>query len=108
MAPPNSVDALASALVARFLRANNYTETLQAFVREADLPLDVGHASGDDTHNWSIQNLIEEKRVYDHTVNFERYGGDDKGSDLWTLPGKTRAFVEKFSLLGPSTTEKID
>lgn len=88
MAPSKSVDALASALVARFLRANDYTDTLQAFVREAGLPPDVGHSSGDDTNNWSIQSLIEEKKAFDHTAAFERYGDDDKKNNQWTLPGK--------------------
>lgn len=82
-----SIDALASAIVARFLRAHNYTETLQAFVREADLPVDVGQSSGDDTHNLTIHKLLEEKKAFDHTVNFERYGESSKGNDAWTTPG---------------------
>ena len=88
MAPTTSVDALASALVARFLRANNYTDTLQAFIREAGLPPDAGQASGDDTNNWTIQKLVEEKKTFDHSINFERYGQDTKEDDQWRIPGR--------------------
>lgn len=94
MAPTTSVDALASALVARFLRTNAYTETLQAFIREAGLPPDAGQASGDDTNNWTIQKLVEEKKAFDHSVHFERYGNDSKENDQWHVPGR-------FGLCGP-------
>lgn len=89
MASSTSIDALASAIVARFLRTYSYTETLQAFIREADLPPDVGQASGDDTHNLTIQSLLEEKKTFDHTVNFERYGKDDKEKEGWSVPGES-------------------
>ena len=98
MAPSTSIDALASALVARFLRTNNYSETLQAFIREASLPPDVGQSSGDDTNNWTIQKLLEEKKTFDQSVNFERYGQESKGNDLWSVPGKT-CLRRVFSLL---------
>ncbi|KAJ5921671.1 hypothetical protein N7454_009145 [Penicillium verhagenii] len=93
MASSTSIDALASAIVARFLRTYNYTETLQAFVREADLPLDVGQASGDDTHNLTIQSLLEEKRTFDQTFNFERYGSDGKESEGWSVPAPSKPTV---------------
>lgn len=93
MAPSTAVETLASALVARFLRTNNYSETLQAFIREAGLPSDVGQSSGDDTDNWSIQSLLEEKKAFDHSVNFERYGEDSKEDGLWTLPGESRISI---------------
>ncbi|KAJ5934114.1 hypothetical protein N7466_003661 [Penicillium verhagenii] len=93
MASSTSIDALASAIVARFLRTYNYTETLQAFVREADLPLDVGQASGDDTHNLTIQSLLEEKRTFDQTVNFERYGNDGKENEGWSIPAPSKPTV---------------
>lgn len=89
MATAPSIDALASAIVARFLRTNNYTETLQAFIREADLPVDAGQSSGDDTQNLTVQRLLEEKRAFDHSANFERYGDETKGNDGWTVPGET-------------------
>lgn len=86
MAPSGSIDALASALVARFFRTNNYSDTLSVFIREAGLPPDVGRTSGEDTNNWTIQTLLEEKKVFDQSVNFERYGSDSQGTDLWTVP----------------------
>ena len=82
------LDELSSALVARFLRTNNYEETLRAFIREAGLPADVGQTSGDDTDNWTIQTLLEEKRAFDHSINFERYGKDSKDNGLWKVPGE--------------------
>lgn len=88
MAPSTTIDALTSALVARFLRANNYSESLQAFIREASLPVDAGQASGDDTNNWTIQSLLEEKKTFDHTANFERYGKGNKETDSWSVPGE--------------------
>lgn len=88
MAPSKTVDALSSALVARFLRSHDYSDTLKAFLREADLAPDVGQSSGDDTNNWSIQSLLEEKNTYDQTVNFERYGKDHQQSTLWSEPGE--------------------
>lgn len=88
MASSETIDALASALVARFLRTNNYTESLRAFLREAGLPPDVGHGSGDDTNNWTIQSLLEEKKTFDHSVNFERYGEESKGNAPWSVPGE--------------------
>lgn len=80
---------MTSALVARYLRTNNYSATLQAFLREAGLPADVGQASGDDTNNWTIQGLLEEKKAFDHSVNFERYGNEGKDNDLWSVPGES-------------------
>ncbi|KAJ5718907.1 uncharacterized protein N7483_009989 [Penicillium malachiteum] len=76
MAPTPSIDALASAIVAQFLRTNNYTETLQAFLREAGLP-----------------SLLEEKKAFDHSANFERYGEDTKDDDMWTVPAPSKPTV---------------
>lgn len=89
MTPSTTIDALTSALVARYLRTNNYSETLQAFLREAELPPDVGQTSGEDTNTWTIQSLLEEKRAFDHSVNFERYGEEGKENDLWSVPGES-------------------
>lgn len=93
MASSKTVDALSSALVARFLRSHGYSETLKAFLREADLATDVGQSSGDDTNNWSIQSLLEEKSTYDQTVNFERYGKSNQQSALWSEPAPSRPAV---------------
>ncbi|KXG54536.1 uncharacterized protein PGRI_076800 [Penicillium griseofulvum] len=91
MPPSRTIDALSSAIVARFLRTNGYSDTLKAFIREADLALDVGQSSGDDTNNWTIQSLLEEKNTYDRTVDFERYGKGHQQSDLWSEPAPSRA-----------------
>lgn len=88
MASSAAIDALAGALVARFLRTNNFTDTLQAFLREAGLPSDVGQTFGDDTNNWTIQSLLEEKKAFDHSVDFERYGQESKENVLWSTPGE--------------------
>lgn len=100
MAPSAQIDVLASAIVARFLRTNAYTETLQAFIREAGLAPDVGQVSGDDTHNLTIQSLLEEKQAYDHSTNLERLGNESRAISSWGLPGRVivvtrRAFVMK-------------
>lgn len=87
MAPTPPIEALTTALVARFLRTNNYSETLKALIHEAGLASDVGQSSGDDTNNWTIQGLLEEKKAYDHSVDFERYGKDNKETALWSEPG---------------------
>jgi hypothetical protein len=89
MAPSATIDALASALVARFLRTKDYPETLKAFIREAELALDVGQTSGDDTNNWTIHSLLEEKETYDRSVGFERYGEDSQQAARWTEPGES-------------------
>ncbi|KAJ6119228.1 hypothetical protein N7523_003508 [Penicillium sp. IBT 18751x] len=93
MASSTTIDALTSALVARFLRANNYSESLQAFIREANLPVDAGQASGDDTNNWTIQSLLEEKKAFDHTANFERYGQGNKETEAWRIPAPSKATI---------------
>ncbi|OQE41847.1 hypothetical protein PENCOP_c004G01076 [Penicillium coprophilum] len=90
MPPSKTIDALSSAIVARFLRSNDYSETLKAFLREADLAPDVGQTSGDDTNNWTIQSLLEEKHAYDQTVDFERYGKGPQKSDLWSEPAPSK------------------
>lgn len=88
MPSSTTINALSSAIVARFLRSHDYSDTLKAFLREADLAPDVGQSSGDDTNNWTIQGLVEEKSTYDQTVNFERYGTGNQQSALWSEPGE--------------------
>lgn len=92
MASSRTIDALASTLVARFLYNNNYSDTLEAFIREAGLAPNVGQDSND-TGNWTIQSLIEEKKTYDQTVSFERYGNDKQHSDLWSQPGESNLSI---------------
>ncbi|KAL8765796.1 MAG: hypothetical protein Q9209_007235 [Squamulea sp. 1 TL-2023] len=56
-------------LCARFLRANNYSDTLQAFLTEAGLPTDAGSINPGDL---TIEKVLEEKKVFDLTLNFEK------------------------------------
>ncbi|KAJ5542558.1 hypothetical protein N7535_004980 [Penicillium sp. DV-2018c] len=93
MTPSAKVDALASALVARFLRTKGYSETLKAFIREAELAPDVGQISGDDTNNWTIHSLLEEKETYDQTVAFERYDANSQQAALWTKPAPSNPVI---------------
>lgn len=84
---------LASILVARFLRSNDYTQTLDAFIREAGLPPDAGQVSGragsSSVDGWTIEGVIEEKKAFDQSLKFERYGeGDDGQEEKWSVPGK--------------------
>ncbi|MCJ1255376.1 hypothetical protein MMC24_003192 [Lignoscripta atroalba] len=69
-------------IVARFLKANHYNDTLDAFVREAGLPLDAGTVEKGDL---TIERILEEKKVFDVSVRFERVGGGD-GEKGWSLP----------------------
>jgi molybdopterin-biosynthesis enzyme MoeA-like protein len=78
---------LPTILVARFLRSNNYSQTLDAFIREAGLPADVGQTD-DKGPNWTIEGVLQEKKTFDQSVNFERYADDDKKKDAWSQPGE--------------------
>ncbi|KAF9883494.1 hypothetical protein FE257_003408 [Aspergillus nanangensis] len=80
--------SLASTLVARFLRTNDYKETLHAFIREAGLPPDAGHTPG--KGDWTIEGVLEEKKAFDQSVHFERYGEDGKEKDLWSIPAPSK------------------
>ena len=83
--------SLAGALVARFLRSNNYTQTLDIFIREAGLSPDVGQTTGKDDsgdNTWTIEGVLEEKKTYDKSINFERHGNEGKGNNAWSVPGK--------------------
>ena len=79
--------SLPSILVARFLQKNNYTETLDAFIREARLPANVGRVGATSGgKEWTIEGVLEEKKSYDYSVDFEREGDGDEG-DVWRVPG---------------------
>lgn len=62
-------------LVARFLRSNNFTETLTSFLSEAGLPPDAG--ATDNPTAPTIESILREKRDFDLTQRFERTGVDD-------------------------------
>ncbi|EKG13995.1 hypothetical protein MPH_08869 [Macrophomina phaseolina MS6] len=69
-------------LVARFLRANNYSNTLAAFLQEANLPSDTGTVS---TGDLTIEQVLREKETFDLSVNFEKLGVDDADKG-WRMP----------------------
>lgn len=85
MSSSNQEVPLTSTLIARFLRSNNYTETLRTFIREAGLPSDAGQSDG--SNEWTIEGILDEKRAFDETLRFERYGVEDEKHDIWTVPG---------------------
>ncbi|RVX74708.1 hypothetical protein B0A52_01835 [Exophiala mesophila] len=58
-------------IVARFLKANHYYETLKAFLEEAGLPEDAASTNPGD---WTIEKILEEKNQYDTSLAFERKG----------------------------------
>ncbi|KAF6230202.1 hypothetical protein HO133_004541 [Letharia lupina] len=68
-------------IVARFLRANNYNDTLSAFILEAGLSRDAGVIEKGDL---TIEKILEEKKVFDLTLRFEKPGLED--GEKWTLP----------------------
>lgn len=79
----------ASVLVARFLRSNNYPQTLAAFLQEAGLPEDAGEVTpGKYGDTWAIENILEEKKEFDKSISFERVGEDGEKNKQWAMPGK--------------------
>lgn len=95
---PSDATVSPSTLVARFLRTNGYVDTLSAFIREAGLPRDVGSNTG--SGSWTIEKIIDEKKAYDKTLNFERLGEEGEGErDKWTLPGELGSVVPLFPLI---------
>ncbi|KEF59532.1 uncharacterized protein A1O9_04376 [Exophiala aquamarina CBS 119918] len=72
-------------IVARFLKANHYDETLAAFLAEAGLPEDAADTKPGD---WTIEQVLEEKKQYDSSLLFEK-----KGDGLltgWTQPAPSK------------------
>ncbi|KAI9875514.1 MAG: hypothetical protein M1830_008396 [Pleopsidium flavum] len=72
-------------IVARFLNANHYNETLEAFLSEAALPSDAATIEKGDL---TIENILEEKKTFDLSVRFERFGVRDEGKG-WSVPAPT-------------------
>lgn len=92
MSTTSQTTSLASTLVARFLRSNNYTQTLDIFIREAGLSADAGQPGKDedddrDGNSWTIEGVLEEKKAFDKSVAFERYNEDESRKDVWSVPG---------------------
>ncbi|KAF1833786.1 WD40 repeat-like protein [Decorospora gaudefroyi] len=104
----------AAELVAHFLRSNGYTQTLNSFVEEADLPSDVG--TGSDSLV-TIESILQEKKTFDLSLSFEKFGVDDTERG-WTnqapveptvvgnLPNRSNILsVSVFDLVLPSATD---
>ncbi|KAK5048345.1 hypothetical protein LTR84_006015 [Exophiala bonariae] len=72
-------------IVARFLKANHYTETLAAFLEEAGLPEDAADTKPGD---WTIEQVLEEKKQYDSSLSFEKKG--DGQLTGWTQPAPSK------------------
>ncbi|RMD39226.1 hypothetical protein DV735_g5908, partial [Chaetothyriales sp. CBS 134920] len=76
-------------VVARFLKANSYTQTLEAFLREAGLSQSSVSLNEDDL---TIEKILEEKRQLDASLAYEKKAGDDEDEDeaaRWTTPAPT-------------------
>ncbi|KAG9189700.1 hypothetical protein G6011_06568 [Alternaria panax] len=71
----------ATELVAQYLRANGYSQTLNSFVQEADLPSDTGSASDSSI---TIESILQEKKTFDLSLSFEKLGVNDKDRG-WTV-----------------------
>ncbi|MCJ1249089.1 hypothetical protein MMC30_006311 [Trapelia coarctata] len=69
-------------LVARFLKANHYDRTLDAFISEAGLEPSAGSIGKD---HLTIEKILEEKKVFDLSVRFEKFGAED-GEKKWSVP----------------------
>ncbi|RMZ87621.1 hypothetical protein DV736_g5152, partial [Chaetothyriales sp. CBS 134916] len=80
--------ATPAVVVARFLKANNYTQTLEAFLQEAGLS---ESSITLDTNDWTIEKILDEKRQLDASQAYEKKpGGDDDDSNVgWTTPAPT-------------------
>jgi WD40 repeat protein len=87
---------------------------LSSFIKEAGLPPDFGANSNDSV---TIENVLEEKKAFDTSLNFEKLGLDDKGRG-WTahapskptvlssLPNRSNVLsVTVLDLLLPTITE---
>ncbi|KAG9796955.1 WD40 repeat-like protein, partial [Aureobasidium melanogenum] len=103
----------AAIIVARFLKANSYDETLDAFIREAGLPPSAGSTNKGDL---TIEKILEEKRTFDMSLQFERLGTDD-GAHGWSqhapalpneISGPTRSNILHISLPLVASTASID
>lgn len=79
-----------AAIVARFLKSNNYIESYDAFIREAGLPPDAGTVSRGDL---TIEKLLEEKKTFDMSAQFEKLGTADDAVTGWTAPSPANASV---------------
>ncbi|KAL9070612.1 MAG: hypothetical protein Q9161_004783 [Pseudevernia consocians] len=72
-------------IVARFLQANNYNDTLLAFITEAGLSPDAGTIEKGDL---TIEKILEEKKVFDLNLRVEKTVPED--GNTWTLPAPSK------------------
>jgi len=77
-------DQTPAILVARFLKANHHNRTLEAFLKETNLP---EQAAATNKGDWTLEKILEEKVQFDTSLNFERK--DDGESRGWTQPAPT-------------------
>ncbi|KAF2741337.1 WD40 repeat-like protein [Polyplosphaeria fusca] len=87
-------------LVANFLRSHGYKETLATFIKEANLPGDIGASSNSDI---TVENVLQEKLTFDLSRSFEKLGVDDKAQG-WTspapsIPSRVQTLPAKSNLL---------
>jgi WD40 repeat protein len=61
---------------------------LKTFIAEADLPVDTGSSSGSIT----IESILQEKKEFDLSLNFEKLGVDDKAL-AWTVPAPSKPTI---------------
>jgi len=64
-------------------------QTLDVFLKEAGLPFDAATA---DRNDLTIEKVLEEKKTFDLSVQFEKLGRDD-GAKGWSTKG---GFFEPF------------
>ncbi|KAK6351481.1 hypothetical protein TWF718_004641 [Orbilia javanica] len=95
-------------LVARYLRANNYHETFQAFIRETNLTAD---SITNDPTDLTIEKILEEKKLYDLAVRFEKINVDTKDVDFVvpypTIPTTLTTLSTSFNILSTTLTSLI-
>jgi hypothetical protein len=75
-------------IVARFLKSNNYNDTLETFLAEAGLDPE---ASTTNATDWTLEQIIEEKAQFDASLTFEKTTKDPEQG--WHLPAPAQAHM---------------
>ncbi|KAF2651791.1 hypothetical protein K491DRAFT_606215 [Lophiostoma macrostomum CBS 122681] len=78
----------AAELVAHYLRAQGYDQTLRSFISEANLPPDAGTDFGNKA---TLEQILQEKKTFDVSLSFEKLGVDDDHG--WQKPAPSTATV---------------
>ncbi|KAJ4286248.1 hypothetical protein N0V90_013282 [Kalmusia sp. IMI 367209] len=92
----------AAELVARFLKSNGYTKTLATFTDEAGLPVDIGGGNSDIT----IEKILQEKKTFDLSLNFEKLGVDVKDRE-WQSDGEFQNVALTISLIAIAPSKPL-